>query len=183
MKKKTIIIAIISFALGALIYNLFSPIFLQEQNTWALVKGVTSLTVGKENMVKLSDSDNTYLTKGRNGREVIDGFLKRKGYEFEEQMGSGYFYTSLSNNAVLTRRQYSKFYLIWTITEHKNKSIAEELKECLPRSDTASHEKCSRLLKQITDFDSCVSAGFSIMKSNPPQCVMPDGQIFLEVKK
>jgi hypothetical protein len=47
-------------------------------------------------------------------------------------------------------------------------------------SDTASKEKCDELLKQITDFDSCVMAGFSIMKSNPPQCATPDGRTFIQ---
>ena len=59
-------------------------------------------------------------------------------------------------------------------------SLAGQLAECLPRSDTASWEKCKELLKQITDFDSCVMAGFSIMKSNPPQCAAPDGRTFTQ---
>jgi hypothetical protein len=63
------------------------------------------------------------------------------------------------------------------------KSLAEELRDCLPKSDTASHEKCNELLKQITDYDSCVNTGFSIMKSNPPQCATPDGRTFVENKK
>jgi len=62
-------------------------------------------------------------------------------------------------------------------------SIAEQLKDCLPKSDTASHEKCNELLKQITNYDSCVNAGFSIMKSNPPQCATSDGRTFVENKK
>jgi tryptophan-rich sensory protein len=32
----------------------------------------------------------------------------------------------------------------------------------------------------ITDYDSCVNAGFSIMKSNPPQCATPDGRTFIQ---
>jgi hypothetical protein len=65
----------------------------------------------------------------------------------------------------------------------EQKSIADELKECLPKSDTASHEKCNELLKQITDYNSCFDAGFSIMKSNPPQCATPDGRNFVENKQ
>jgi len=60
----------------------------------------------------------------------------------------------------------------------EQKSLAEELKECLSKSGTASHEKCNELLKQIIDYDSCVNVGFSIMKSNPPQCATPDGRTF-----
>jgi tryptophan-rich sensory protein len=59
-------------------------------------------------------------------------------------------------------------------------NIKEELAECLPKSDWASKEKCDALLAQITDFNSCVSAGFSIMKSNPLQCATPDGRSFME---
>jgi tryptophan-rich sensory protein len=59
-------------------------------------------------------------------------------------------------------------------------SLAGQLAKCLPMSDMASWEKCKELLKQITDFDSCVMAGFSIMKSNPSQCATPDGRIFTE---
>jgi hypothetical protein len=60
-------------------------------------------------------------------------------------------------------------------------SLAEQLAECLPKSDMTSHEKCNELLKQITNFDNCVIAGFSIMKSNPSQCATPDGRIFIQV--
>jgi len=59
-------------------------------------------------------------------------------------------------------------------------NLAVQLAECLPRSDGASHEKCLRLLGQIKDFDDCVMAGFSIMKSNPPQCATPDGRTFTQ---
>jgi hypothetical protein len=66
------------------------------------------------------------------------------------------------------------------VAKQEQKTLAEELRDCLPKSDTASHEKCNELLKQITDYDSCVNAGFSIMKSNPPQCATPDGRTFIQ---
>jgi uncharacterized protein YlzI (FlbEa/FlbD family) len=62
----------------------------------------------------------------------------------------------------------------------EQKSIADELKECLPKSDMASHERCNELLKQIIDFDSCVMAGFPILKSNPAQCQTIDGRTFIQ---
>ncbi len=60
------------------------------------------------------------------------------------------------------------------------KILADELKSCLPKSDLDSQEKCARLLRQIINFDSCVEAGFLIMKSNPSQCSTPDGRTFVE---
>ncbi|MFA5936582.1 MAG: hypothetical protein WC822_01750 [Candidatus Paceibacterota bacterium] len=70
----------------------------------------------------MSSSDNEYLTKNKGGWDVIDSFLVNKGYEFIEQMGSGYFYKSSDSNIVMTRHQYSRFYVIWTITENNNSS-------------------------------------------------------------
>ena len=121
LKNKTIIIAIISFALGALIYN-YSTIVFQEGNPWPEIKGIVQLALGKANIVKLSDSDNRYITRTKDGRSAVDGFLKNKSYEFVEQLGSGYFYKSSDSNLVANRRQYSRFFLIWTVTENSGNS-------------------------------------------------------------
>ncbi|HOZ36523.1 MAG TPA: hypothetical protein PLR18_01700 [bacterium] len=66
------------------------------------------------------------------------------------------------------------------VAKQEQRTLAEELKECLPKSDTASHEKCNELLATIGNFNDCVNAGFSIMKSNPSQCTTPDGRIFID---
>jgi hypothetical protein len=180
MRNKAIIIAIISFALGALIYNLFAPVIFQEGNPWPEIKGIVQLKFGGKDIVQLSGSDNRFMTESKNGT-VIHDFMKTKGYEFTGQMGSGYFFkSSTGQSAVATHKYYSRYYSLWTITENKNSNLVDELKECLPKSDTASHEKCNELLKQITDYDSCVNAGFSIMKSNPPQCATSDGRTFVQ---
>lgn len=183
MKNKGIIIAIISFAFGALIYN-FSTIIFQEGNPWPQIKGIAQLNFGNTDMVKLSGSDNKYITKSKNGEEIVKSFMKNKGYDYLEQMGAGYFFQSpTGKSAVVAHKYYSRYYSLWSVAEHteNNESgLAGELRDCLPKSDTASHEKCNELLKQIIDFDSCAAAGFSIMKSNPPQCATPDGRTFIQ---
>jgi uncharacterized protein with NAD-binding domain and iron-sulfur cluster len=179
-------LSIIIFALAVLLYR---PVIFQEGNPWPEIKGIVQLKFGDNDIVKLSGSDNKFMTESKNGTMIHD-FMKTKGYEFTGQMGSGYFFESATGQiAVATHRYYSRHYSLWNITETNNakESIeladyANELKECLPKSDTASHEKCNELLKQITNYDSCVSAGFSIMKSNPPQCATPDGRTFIENK-
>jgi len=67
-----------------------------------------------------------------------------------------------------------------TVGEYTFNDVAAQLKECLPKSDTLSHEKCQQLLSNIRNFDECVAAGFSIMKSNPPQCQVLDGNSFIQ---
>jgi hypothetical protein len=118
-RNKTIIIAIFSFALGALIYN-FAPILFQEGNPWSEIRGIAQLTFGRLDMVKLSGLDNKYLTKSKGGPMAVETFMKGKGYEYEDQMGSGYFYKSSNKTVVLTRHQYSRFYTIWTMIENIN---------------------------------------------------------------
>lgn len=179
-KKILFIISLIFLAFGILAF-LYSPIIFQEGNPYPQIRGIIQLNFDNSGMVKLSGSDSKYITKSKNGREVIKNFMKGKGYEFTEQMGSGYFFKSpTGRGAVATHKYYSRYYSLWDITENKENSLVEGLRDCLPKSDMASHEKCNALLKQITDYNSCVAAGFSIMKSNPPQCATLDGRIFLE---
>lgn len=182
-KNKAMVIAITSFVLGALIYNYFAVIF-QEGNPWPQIKGIVQLSLTNKNVVKLSGGENRYITKSKNGSEIIKSYMKDRGYNFTEQMGSGYFFESDSGtSAVVTHKYYSRYYSLWGINENlasKNTALANELKECLPKSDMASHESCGELLATIRNFDDCVDAGFAIMKSNPPQCTTPDGKNFVD---
>ena len=72
--------------------------------------------------------------------------------------------------------------ILWRPPHTEKIDLALELQECLPKSDTASRERCLKLLGLITNYEECVAAGFSIMKSNPPQCATPDGRNFTESK-
>lgn len=114
--KKILLFISIIFLIVGFFLSLHSPVIFQEGSFWPQVKGIIRLTFGNEDIVKLSGSNNKYLTKNKDGLEIIGSFLKSKGYSFTEQMGSGYFYKSFDDNVILTRRQYSCFYVIWTIT-------------------------------------------------------------------
>lgn len=181
--KKILLIASLAVLAVGFLSFMYSPVVFQEGNPWPEIKGIVQLKFSGKDIVQLSGSDNKFMTESKNGTTIHD-FMKDRGYEFTGQMGSGYFFESRAGqNAIATHKYYSRYYSLWTITENKNTNLTEELRECLPKSDTASHEKCNELLKQITDYDSCVNAGFSIMKSNPPQCATPDGRTFIENKK
>ncbi|MFA6486569.1 MAG: hypothetical protein WCT40_04360 [Candidatus Magasanikbacteria bacterium] len=121
LKNKTIILAIISFAFGALIYN-YSAVIFQEGSPWPQVKGIARLTFGNKDIVKLDTGENKYITKSDNS-EIIKSFMKEKGYDFTEQMVSGYLFKSQAGtSAVVTHKYYSRFYSLWTIAEHSNDS-------------------------------------------------------------
>ena len=104
---------------GAFLF-LYSPVIFQEGNPWPQIKGIAQLIFGKSDMVKLSGSDNKYLTKNQGGPGIVEAYMKDRGYEYIDQMGSGYFYKSSDKTVILTRHQYSRFYIIWTITENNN---------------------------------------------------------------
>jgi len=71
LKNKAIIIGIVSFAFGALIYN-YSTVIFQEGNPWPKIKGIVQLTFSGSDIVKLSGSDNEYLTRSKGGPGVIE---------------------------------------------------------------------------------------------------------------
>ena len=132
VKNKTIIIAIISFALGALIYN-YSPVIFQEGNPWPQIKGMARLAFSNQDIVKLDSGENKYIT--RNDRpEIVKSLMAERGYDFREQLGSGYLFKSRTGtSAVATHRNYSSFYSLWTIREN-----GEEAKDNL--WETATNE-------------------------------------------
>jgi len=134
-KNKAIIIAIISFALGAFIYN-YSIVIFQEGNPWPQIKGIAQLKFGGKDIVQLSGSDNKFMTESKNGT-VIHDFMKTKGYEFTGQMGSGYFFEKDNlDGAIVTHKYYSRFYSLWNITErNSSQAIFSGTFVCLPVKD------------------------------------------------
>jgi hypothetical protein len=327
-KKFLLVTALVILVIGIFAF-MYSPIIFQEGNPWPQIKGIIQLKFSGVDIVQLSGLDNKFMTESKNGM-VIHNFMKTKGYEFTEQMGSGYFFKSpTGQSAVATHRYYGRYYSLWTITENTNDSdnnlwvtitsndgityqypkellakyisvaewpptvkiesgnffcvetpqevssmleitsqrlvdnriycvnvknegaagsvyssyvyttprrgklvslsfvlrysncanydeeqnqactsereafdldaivdrivqsvkwdsaldentLASQLAKCLVSSYSGDKEKCGELLKQITDFDSCVMAGFSILKSNPAQCQTIDGRIFIQ---
>ena len=120
--KKVLLLASTVILIAGVFLSLYSSIIFQEGNPWPQIKGIAQLTFSGSDMVKLSGSDNRYLTKSQGGPMAVEAFMKNRGYEYTDQMGSGYFYKSSDKTIVLTRRQYSRFYTIWTIAENNNNS-------------------------------------------------------------
>lgn len=109
---------IIIFILAFLLYR---PVIFQEGNPTPLLKGIIQLNFASNKIVKLEIGGDKYLTKGKNGQEVLVSLLKDQGYEFISQMGSGYFFKDKNDNALLaTHRHYSRFYSIWSLIIIKN---------------------------------------------------------------
>jgi hypothetical protein len=120
-KKVLLIISATILVLGIFVF-FYSPVIFQEGNPWPQIKGIIQLKLSGADIVQLSGSDNKFMTESKNGM-MIHNFMKNKGYEFTEQMGSGYFFKSpTGQNAIATHRYYSRYYSLWTISENKNDS-------------------------------------------------------------
>jgi len=116
-KKYYYIIFLFLLILGICLF-LYSSVIFQEGNPWPQVKGIMQLKFGGADIVPLSGSDNKFMTESKNGM-VIHDFMGTKGYEFTEQMGSGYFFkSSTGQSAVATHKYYSRYYSLWTIVEY-----------------------------------------------------------------
>lgn len=110
-------ILIAAFVFAFLLYR---PVIFQEGNPAPLIKGIIRLNFTRDKIVKLDMEGNRYLTKSEDGREVLVDSLSNQGYEFIDQMGSGYFFKDKDGNSLLaTHRYYSRLYSIWSLTMTK----------------------------------------------------------------
>lgn len=117
--KKILLLALVIFSLIAGVFlSIHSSAIFQEGNPWPQIKGMAQLSFGYKDVVKLSGSDNRYMTKGKNDQNAIMDFMKERDYEFTEQLGSGFiFKSSAGKNIVIVRRQYGRYYYLWNIPE------------------------------------------------------------------
>lgn len=126
-KKRIFICLGILVVAAALPLALYRPIIFQEGNPAPLLKGIMRLNFTQDRVVKLDVAGDRYLTKSKNGQEVLADWLKDQGYGFIDQMGSGYFFKDQADNALLaTHRYYSRFYSIWSLT--RTESVRESIK-------------------------------------------------------
>lgn len=118
-KLKIAFLVIVSIIL--LFFYFYSPIIFQEGNPVTLFKAVIELNISPQDIIELDSGVGKYLTKNKNGQEVLENKLKENNYRFIEQLGSGYLFRNDNfDMLIVTRRQYSRFYSIWTIGESRN---------------------------------------------------------------
>ena len=74
-KKRVFVCLGILLAIFVLAFLLYSPIIFQEGNPWPEIKGIAQLKFSDSDIVKLSGSDNKFMTESKNGT-VIHDFMK-----------------------------------------------------------------------------------------------------------
>lgn len=105
-------------AVLALVLWLYVPVIFQEGNPCPLISSIWQLNFSQKDIVKLKIDGDRYMTKSWNGQERIIEVMKNQGYEFIEQMGSGYFFKSKSGESiVVVHRHYSRYYSLWSFPD------------------------------------------------------------------
>lgn len=118
MAKKILLVLITVLLIIFLFLIFYRRVIFQEGSPWPQIRGIVELSLGRSEMVKLSETEKEFLTKSSEGRDMILNYMQKKGYEFIEQMGAGYvFLSSKGEKVVVTHRLYTKCYSIWKINE------------------------------------------------------------------
>lgn len=121
INKKLKITVLIIIAIIVIPFSFYSKVIFQEGNPIPLFKAIIKLNITSQDIIKLDLNEKKYLTKSKNDQEVLKNNLEHDNYRFIEQLGSGYLFRN--NNfdiLIVTRKQYSRFYSIWSIGESKN---------------------------------------------------------------
>ena len=137
MKRNILRVIIVCLIVLGISIFVYSPVIFQEGNPLPQIKGIFQLNFAGKDLVKLSSEENKYLTKSDQGVEIIKTFMKDEGYDFIEQMGSGYFFVKDNlKGVIVTHKQYSRFYSLWNIAEEKFfQAVFSGTFVCLPVKD------------------------------------------------
>ncbi|HPY08645.1 MAG: hypothetical protein ACOX0H_00460 [Patescibacteria group bacterium] len=114
--KKILIIFLIFGGIFCLAFLYYKPIIFQEGDPRPLFKAIWRLNFSEEKIVKLDLSGEKYLTKSKDGRIILQDYLKLDNFKFSERMGSAYFFTNNTTKIIAIHKYYSRFYSIWSLT-------------------------------------------------------------------
>ena len=93
-----IVVGFISTIIG---YRIFQTVR-TEKNSGDILKAIIKIELKKEDVVQLNNS--SYLT--RSDRKYIKSFMKKNGWELEEQLGAGYSFKNSKGGRMLLISRY-----------------------------------------------------------------------------
>jgi len=97
----------------------FGSALFQEGNPIPILTSIMGLEISNSDYEQFSESKirNRYVSAntGKSRNNVIREFMKEKGWDFKEQMGSGLVFENGGETLVIETRQYSNHYIVWSI--------------------------------------------------------------------
>ncbi|MCM3677412.1 hypothetical protein M3699_27505 [Peribacillus simplex] len=119
MKKFLQVMFLFFILIIGLILLRFGSALFQEGNPTPILTSIMNLELEKSDYELFSETNihNKYVSDntGIYRYDVIKGFMKEKGWDFKEQMGSGLVFKKDEQTIVVETRQYSKHYILWNI--------------------------------------------------------------------
>ncbi|MGG3889990.1 hypothetical protein [Metabacillus fastidiosus] len=119
MKKFLLIIVLLFVLLIGFIAFRFGSALFQEKNPTLVLTSISNLERSNIDyeLVSKTNKLNRYVSKntGDSRYDVVNEFMKEKGWEFKEQMGSGLIFEKNEKTLVVETKQYSQHYILWDI--------------------------------------------------------------------
>jgi hypothetical protein len=123
MRLKTGLIAIalfITFIIG-ITEVFFGRVIFYEGNPIKIITAIMSIEDSKDGYAEISRNDKSIRLITKTGRyneniNVMKNYMKEYGWEYKEQMGSGYFFEKDNKTIPVTTRQYTTSqYFVWDV--------------------------------------------------------------------
>ncbi|PUB05904.1 hypothetical protein [Paenisporosarcina sp. OV554] len=119
MKKLLLIMLLLIILIAGLVSLRFGSALFQEGNPIPILTSILVLKLSNSDYEQFSESNirNRYVSEntGNSGFDEIKEFMKEKGWDFKEQMGSGLAFENDEEILVVETKQYSKNYILWNI--------------------------------------------------------------------
>ncbi|EPD53791.1 hypothetical protein HMPREF1210_00614 [Paenisporosarcina sp. HGH0030] len=119
MKKNFLTMLLLLILMTGLITLRFGSALFQEGNPIPILTSIMGLELSNSDYEQFSESKirNRYVSPntGNSRYNVIKEFMKEKGWDYKEQMGSGLVFENDEETLVVETKQYSKHYILWNI--------------------------------------------------------------------
>ncbi len=117
MKKLLLGVLIIFILVIGFIGLRFGSALFQEDNTFEVLAAIAKLesTDHPYKQVSVNSQSIMFVSKNNNGGQVIKEFMEVRGWVFQEQMGSGYFFEKDEVTVVVETRLFTGNYFLWKV--------------------------------------------------------------------
>lgn len=119
MKRFLLIVLLLFVLIAGFIIVRFGSALSQEGNPIPILISIYKLEFSNSGYEQFSETEkrNRYISEntGESRFDVVKEFMKKKGWDFREQMGAGLVFDKSGQTIVVETRQYSKHYILWNI--------------------------------------------------------------------
>ncbi|MFD1030175.1 hypothetical protein [Metaplanococcus flavidus] len=119
MKRILMTVLILFIVMIGLLTLRFGPALTQEGNPLPILSSIIGLELSDTEYEQFAEAGtgNRYVSAntGASRYEVIEEFMKDKGWDFEEQLGSGLVFENAEETLVIETRQFSEHYVLWDV--------------------------------------------------------------------